>query len=401
LKVLTTLTNQIHILQTLTNNARTSRQKATAIRIGAFIETKSLFVEVPEQMKRLAINVGSFDRSFEQTPEVFETIGMHFPFGVANGVVNDLVVIILVHADIAAERIGMKIRALQNVFTDVALNLVIASGLKHLQFDARRAFSRRALKQALNGRLALPARNSVLLPLVAKAVAATDESLIAFNIATHLDDRLVLHGEANALKHEPTRLLSDAKRTVKLVGANAVLGVDDQPEGREPLAKGNGAIFKNGSNLCGKLFAAALALPTLLRGKESHLVGLTMRARNLTGWPAQIDHEIQGASLVRKVGNCLLKSLRKFGRFFIHALTLRHEPWLVKYIITFDKLRMTEILQEHLDEGLGAQAIEPLLLTELALFADNGLFDLRADIFQGCHGGFFAVFHQHNVIVAV
>src|SRR5260370_34838633 len=42
--------------------------------------------------------------------------------------------------------------------------------------------------------------------------------------------------EAGAMKHEPTRLLSDLESAANFVGANPVLAVGEHPSGRKPLA---------------------------------------------------------------------------------------------------------------------------------------------------------------------
>lgn len=309
-------------------------------------------------MKRLNINVSPLDRAFQQAPEVFKSVRMDMALGVANRMVNDLVNIILVHADIGTKRVGMQFRALQHIFPNIALNLVITRRLKHLQLDPRRFAACCALKKTLHSGLALPARNNVLLALVSEPISTADECLIRLNLTSHFRNGLVLNSEANALQHEPSSFLGDAKRATNLVGTNPVLRVHDQPESRKPLAEGKCAIFKNSSYLGRKLFSAAFALPAFLRSKESNFVGLAIGASHFAVLPAQRDHEIQGPNLISKVGNCLLKCLGKFNRFVLHATNLRHVLWLVKYIITInnDTKTISEINEvnfpKHLNKGV-------------------------------------------------
>jgi hypothetical protein len=52
LKVITALSHQISVLQTLADNASTSFQESTAISVFALIQTERLLVEIMEQMKR-------------------------------------------------------------------------------------------------------------------------------------------------------------------------------------------------------------------------------------------------------------------------------------------------------------------------------------------------------------
>ena len=67
-------------------------------------------------MKRLAINVSAMDRAFEEAPEVSQTVRRDMALGVVNRVVNDFMIVIFIHADVGAKRIGVKVRAFQNMF---------------------------------------------------------------------------------------------------------------------------------------------------------------------------------------------------------------------------------------------------------------------------------------------
>lgn len=54
-----------------------------------------LFVKIAEQVKRFHADVGPSDAAFQQTPKVFQTVGVDSTVHVSNGVVNDLVSVIL------------------------------------------------------------------------------------------------------------------------------------------------------------------------------------------------------------------------------------------------------------------------------------------------------------------
>jgi hypothetical protein len=54
---------------------------------------------------------------------------------------------------------------------------------------------------------------------------SADIGLIRFHDAAHFLEGALLHGEPNALQHEPTSFLADAKGAANLVRANAVLSV--------------------------------------------------------------------------------------------------------------------------------------------------------------------------------
>jgi len=68
------------------------------------------------------------------------------------------------------------------------------------------------------------------------------------------------------MEHEPCGLLSDSERPVNLIGANAVLAVDQHPESAKPLVERERAILENRSDLNRELASARFALPAALRG---------------------------------------------------------------------------------------------------------------------------------------
>jgi hypothetical protein len=84
LKVITTLTDQIYVPQTLPDNSRNRRHKAIPVVSFPLVEAEGLLVEIPKQMKRLDVNVGALDRALEQAPEIFETVGVHLRTPVQN-----------------------------------------------------------------------------------------------------------------------------------------------------------------------------------------------------------------------------------------------------------------------------------------------------------------------------
>ncbi len=66
---------------------------------------------------------------------------------------------------------------------------------------------------------------------------------------------------ADAMAHEPSGLLSDAKSPVDLVAGNAVLGVHNQPDSRKPLVQSKRGVFKNRAHLGRELLLAGSAVP--------------------------------------------------------------------------------------------------------------------------------------------
>lgn len=67
------------------------------------------------------------------------------------------------------------------------------------------------------------------------ASLAADKGLIHLDIAVELLEATRLHGESDAMQHEPRGLLRDPECPRQLMRADPVLGVGGQPDGGEPL----------------------------------------------------------------------------------------------------------------------------------------------------------------------
>src|SRR5271168_838493 len=82
-------------------------------------------------------------------------------------------------------------------------------------------------------------------------------------LAAKLDRRIVLHRQTDAVKHEPSRLLSNTDSAGNFVGTDAVLAIRNHPNGDEPLVEGNWRVLENGADLGTELLAGmiGLALP--------------------------------------------------------------------------------------------------------------------------------------------
>lgn len=94
--------------------------------------------------------------------------------------------------------------------------------------------------------------------------------------------------------NKPGGFLSNAKRAVHLVGADTVLGVGDQPDGREPLVEADWTILEDGAHLDRELLARVLvlALPQATGSDEAGLIPPAGGAANAVP-PAQGRHELQ------------------------------------------------------------------------------------------------------------
>ena len=72
------------------------------------------------------------------------------------------------------------------------------------------------------------------------------------------------HGFADAVRHEPSRLVGDAEHAVQLVGADALLARHEQVHCQQPLVQRNLAALEHGADGDGELLAAIVALDDAL-----------------------------------------------------------------------------------------------------------------------------------------
>ena len=87
-------------------------------------------------MKGLHVDVGAFDRALEQTPEIFESVGVNLSVTVPLSMVNDLVDVFLFKTVVGGKRVGEHFRALEDVFAHIFLSFDLAAIPHHLQNDA-------------------------------------------------------------------------------------------------------------------------------------------------------------------------------------------------------------------------------------------------------------------------
>jgi hypothetical protein len=160
------------------------------------------------------------------------------------------------------------------------------------------------------------------------ACFAADESLVRFNFAAKRSGNILVHCLADAVHHEPRRLLSNADSPSYLAGTNSVPTVADHPERTHPLVQAQRRIFEDSSNLERELLLAPRAKPDAPRLDEGVLLGATAGARNHTIRPAKIQRILKAAVGIAEVNHGILKCLWR-----VHGLNLRRIAMCVKYII--------------------------------------------------------------------
>jgi hypothetical protein len=107
------------------------------------------------------------------------------------------------------------------------------------------------------------------------------------------------------VKHEPSRLLGNADGAGQFVGADAVLGIGDHPDGGEPFVQGDRRVLEDGSDLHRKLALGVLvlALPEATSRDVAHVVPATGGALNYAIGPAERHHEFLTNVRVGEVTN--------------------------------------------------------------------------------------------------
>ena len=274
-------------------------------------------------MKRFDAHIGSIDSTLQEAPEVFETIGMNLTVDVFDRVIDNLMGVLRAESTVGHEGIGIECGASFDMLPHVALYCSSLTVGHHGGLDLSTAFQ----ESHHSGLIASASPGDAALALANVHVAglATDESLIDLNLSTvaaQLREGTILHGLANTVQHEPCCLLGDAERPGNLAGANAVLGSDNEPNGREPSFKTKRRILKDGSHLRSELALcmATLALPLLLVRQIGNVLAATGRAFHAFG-PAVGDHVGKAVISICEVDDGLLKCLWRSHVLRIGELT--------------------------------------------------------------------------------
>src|SRR5271155_3587712 len=227
-------------------------------------------------MEWLDANVGSLQLALEQAPEVFHTVGVNLSINVLFGVVDNLVLeSLLLESHVGHERIGIDRAASFDVSANIGLQKMFLAIADDSSANLTTAF-----KNALNSSLVFgtsignPALAFVSVHVSGKAA---NESFVNFNLGpgtAKLHKRANLHREPDAVEHEPSGLLSDAKSAANLIGTDTVFTIRNHPNSDKPLVQANWRILKDSPYLDGKLavMVDSLALPFVLILKKHHVL---------------------------------------------------------------------------------------------------------------------------------
>lgn len=253
------------------------------------IEREHALVEVTEQVERLDAHIGSMKTTLEKCPEVFDAVGVDLAVDVLLGVLDRLVSEVGREAAVSLQGVCVDGRAGGHIVPHLRLQ----SGPRAVGSDGG-ADSPTAVQCADHRRLVHPAGAVNLagaLGLVHVTSLATDERFIDFDGAVKLLEAASLHGEPDAVKHEPRRLLCDAKRSGQFVRRDAILGVGNQPNRGKPLVETQRRVLEDRPDLDGELLLTCLALPNAARPQIRVFRPLAPRT-NRPGRPTETGDEL-------------------------------------------------------------------------------------------------------------
>ncbi len=189
------------------------------------IVAEHLFVQISEEMEWLGADIGAFESALEETPEVFEAVGVDLTVNVTLGMVDDLMHKIFVQSLIGEKRIGVNRTASRNVISDFALDGSLAAIRNHVRTDFAAALQDSHDRGFVLG-ASLGNANPAFV-LVHEASRAPDEGFVYLDFAAYHSKRFILQGEPDAMQHEPCGLLSDAESAAHFIRANPILAVGE------------------------------------------------------------------------------------------------------------------------------------------------------------------------------
>lgn len=278
-----------------------------------------LFIQIPKQVEGFDADICALQLALEQTPKVFESVGVNLSVNVSFRVVDNLMLESLgLESLIGHERICVDRAPRFDVSANVSLQRVLFAIADYGGANFTATF-----QNAHDGGFVFGASlsNPALVFIgVHESGRATNESFVHFDRSTgaaKFQERAILHCKTNAMEHEPCRLLSDAKSAAHFIGTDTVLAVGDHPNSDQPLVEGKRGVLKDGAHLNGELpmRVNALALPLALILKEHGILALTSGAGYDTIRPAQLDHEFQAVVRVGEMNDGLLERLGLFHCF--------------------------------------------------------------------------------------
>src|SRR5439155_7362309 len=265
--------------------------KTVTVIAEAFIETEALFVEIAKHMEWFNANVGPFDTALQETPEVFNAIGVNHSINISFGVPHEgMSEAFGTKSLIGSVFIGIDRRSRLNRFPNNLAHFITPRFRNHasLNFASPVFISFKKTKDRSFARASSPPMKFCFsFRLVHVASEATDIGFINFNFTAEGLDNITLHRKSDAVKHEPCGFLRDADVTMNLIRANTILAIGNHPHCKNPFIQRDWRIFKNcpGFNRKLPLGVSRLALKLLTRCNECRILTTTHGTGWLPIWP--------------------------------------------------------------------------------------------------------------------
>jgi len=179
----------------------------------AGIVAVGFLVEIPEEVKRLNADVGSFDGPLQEAPEILNAVGVNPATNVFMGMVDHFMEITGIEASIGAVSVGVDGGAGHHVPPYLWRKGATTGVWNNLGLHRAMTIGAVPFKQSHDGSFADgPASLDYLFPfgLVHVTGFAADESFVSLNLTGHPTEVAVLHRQADSMEHEPSGLLGDA-----------------------------------------------------------------------------------------------------------------------------------------------------------------------------------------------
>ena len=296
----------------------------------AVVETKDLLIEVRIKVKRLNRNIRSLQSPLQQTPEVFDALRVYLAAHIFLHVIHRLMDIKVsrIQTLIAEVLISVDLRSETNVLQNLVLqSLTLCIGDDHCANLAAVARPHTHYDSFL---IAVHVSDTTLRVHVTSF--SPDVSLINFNGVFSVPTEFSLpglHHLADAVQHEPSRLLGNADCPGHLVARDAVFAVGHHPKGNHPLIESDGAVLEDCPYLEGELLLAGVAVPDFPGLDEGMLLLTASGAGYDPARPPQIEGVLEGPVRIGEVNDGLLECFRAF-----HDSKVRPNSLCVKSIIT-------------------------------------------------------------------
>jgi hypothetical protein len=315
------------------------------------VVAERLFVQVAEQVEGLDANVGAVQTAFEQAPEVLHRVRKDIAVHVLDGMIDDSMAVVFIQSIVGEKFITEDSGTRFDALTDQALQFAFAASLDVIHYDLAAT-----LYHSEHDFFTIwPATLNFLrsLGFVHIAGLRADERFIDFDFASEHVKTPVLHSKADAVQHEPSGLLGDAKAAMQFVGTDTVFCPNDEPRSGEPLLKADRGILKDGSCLQCERRAGMLsvALPHASLFQVGNVIGAATRAFDNAILPTQFDHELTAMFKVREPNHRVSESVWRF-----HVVSMQKKSRYVNYIIAMGQANPTYSCLDH-DQGNGLSAL--------------------------------------------